>query len=89
MSARLARLERDPLARAGSGPDDATDLVAEHERLGDARARAAIDIPVEVGAAQPDRGHAQQLLARRGHGVGELLEPQVGDRVESQRIHRR
>ena len=84
-----ARLERHPEAGPWTGLDDPADLVAEHERLGDPRAGAALDVPVEVGAAEPDRRHTDHLLAGGGDRLGQPLEPQVADAVEPERVHRR
>ena len=54
--ARHRRVERDALSLAQSARDHAGHLVPEHQRRGELRvADAAVGVPVQVGAAQPDR----------------------------------
>jgi hypothetical protein len=88
VAAGVARLERDALSRPPSGLDDAADLVAEHQRSRQARARATVLVPVKVRSAETDRGDAHQLLARSWHWLMHRLEAKVADGVESQCIHR-
>ena len=88
VSTRVRRLHDDPLALARAGDDEAAHLVAEHERLDHLRlADAAVLVPVEVGAAQPDGGDADELLPRRGDGLGFLVDTDVAGAVQSKHFH--
>ncbi len=57
----------------GAVDDDAAELVAEHERtLEPGVADRALPVPMQIRAAQADRGHPQEHLVRaaRGHRLG-------------------
>jgi hypothetical protein len=60
LAARFCRVDGDPLARPRSVLDDADELVPEDERSIEARrADRRLLEPVQVRAAQPDRGGPQ------------------------------
>jgi hypothetical protein len=84
----VGRLDDDALALAGTGHDHASELVAQHERLVDDRlADTAVLVPVEVGAAQADRGDTYELLAGRGDGLGFLVDTDVFRAVQTKHFH--
>ena len=63
--ARDRRVDGDAAARQRAGLDDARELVPDHERRGEAAvADPALLEPVQVGAADADRLHPHQALAR-------------------------
>jgi hypothetical protein len=69
ITACVGRLDDDALALARAGDDHAAELVPQDEGLVDDRlADAAVLVPVEVGAAEADRGDTHELLA--GGGLG-------------------
>jgi hypothetical protein len=60
-AARDGRVDRDPDAVVRSAADHARHLVTQHERAGHhGVADPALGEPVQVGAADPDRGHLDQ-----------------------------
>jgi hypothetical protein len=83
-AARHGRIERDPLARARPGGDDARELVAENERPLEHRvADSPFDEPVPVGAAETDRRDGDEELARGRLRVGLVVEAQVVRAVQA------
>ena len=65
-------------------------LVAEDERAReDGVADPGLVVPVQVGAADADRGHPDQCLARPRDRGGLVGEPEVAGAVEAERPHRR
>ena len=83
------RIDGDPLAAPRPLGDHSRPLVPEHQRVreGGVADRALVP-PVQVRAADPDRGdpHQAHPLARPGHWL--IAHPQVAGRVESRRSHR-
>ena len=87
-SARHRRVEHDALACARPLDDDAGELVAEDERLAQHRvADTALEEPVPVGAAEPDTADAHEHLPRLRLGIRLLVQPQLADGVQAQRLH--
>jgi hypothetical protein len=83
-AARIGRIERDPCSAPRPVGDDRRDLVTEHERSVETRlADRPVGIPVEVGAAQPDREDPQEDFGRPGRRDGLLVDPDVAGRVEA------
>ena len=82
--ARDGRVDRDP----PSVLRDPRELVAEHERSREPRlADPALAEPVQVGAAEADRGDAHERLAVARLRALFLVQAQVARRVQAQRAH--
>ena len=82
---------RSRRAAPPAGPSAITPggLVAEDERTReDGVADPGLVVPVKVGAADADRRHADQRLARAGDRGGLVREPEVAGAVEAERLHR-
>jgi hypothetical protein len=63
--------------------------VSEDERPGERHiADPAFRVPVAVGAAQADRGHAEQHLALGGLRLRLLVEADVARAVDPENLHR-
>ena len=92
-SAGERRIDGDAPAVERTALDDARELVADHERLREARvADAALLVPVQVGAAEPDRLDAHEALPRAGRLHRLLRNAHVTDAVHTsdraERSHR-
>ena len=86
--ARERGIHRDPPPVVGPALDDPGELVPEHQGTRQAGvANAALREPVQVGAAQPDRRHAHQALARARGRQGLVGDPDVSHTVQPRDLH--
>ena len=82
------RVDRDGHAVPRAADHDAGHLVAEHHRPVELRvADAALGVPVQVRAAQPDGADPDQVLARARDRVGLLVQDDRAGGVQPGRPH--
>ena len=89
-TARDGRVDRHPLAAPGTVLDHAGGFVAEHQRGRQGRiADLALVPPVQVRAADADRGHPDQARPRPGLRDRLLAQPDIARSVQPRGLHAR
>ena len=86
--ARYRRIDRDPFPAPRAVRDHARTLVPRHQRPGELGvADAAFGVPVQVRAADANRGNPHEALASGCFGHRLLPDPQIRSPVKSRRSH--
>jgi len=77
-TAGVGGFDDDALALARAGGHDASELVAEHQRLTHDRfADPTVLVPVEVGSTEAHGGDTHELFAGADFGLGFLVDTDV------------